>query len=657
MANNADIIREFLVSLGWKIDEGGQRRFANTIALQTVKVQELARGLEETASKVIEFVSHVADGLEKLYFASLRTKASAENIQSLGFAAGQMGSTAEAAQGSLENLARFLRTNPGGEGLLGSLGVQTQQTNGELRDTSAILHDLGKRLAQMPYYRANAYAQTFGIDERTLLALREGLGEFGSEYTALLRSVGLDSQSAAKASHDFMNGLRGVRATVEVLAMRVASNALPALTGFAVRLRQNLINNLPWISDVLSRVLKGTMSLIGIVGQLGGRAMEIVGGIIAWWSRLDTSSKTLIGTIGGLLAAWKLLNLGFLLSPVGMIAALGAAIIALYDDYRVWQEGGKSFINWSEWEPGLEKAKGAIDNLVEALGQLAKALHFDFKLKLELFSKDDLANITDTLNALAAITRRDWAAAGNLLNRGLLSAAQRAAHSVDRYGNPSGAAPQLQPVPSQANSFPAGTPRGIRNNNPGNIEFHGQAGALKEAGPTGRFAVFETVEQGLAALANQLRSYARRGIDSVQGIISKFAPPNENNTVAYIQSVAKALGVAANEKLDLGNSQLLAGLMKSIIKVENGRVPYTAEQLSAAAALGGAPPTGNPYAGEMLASPVSQTSDQSKQVTIHQTNTTTVTGAADPQRTAKAVGDAQVNANQLLIRNTRAVAY
>ncbi len=70
--------------------------------------------------------------------------------------------------------------------------------------------------------------------------------------------------------------------------------------------------------------------------------------------------KKLIQTLGGLLVAWRLLNAAMLASPVSWVLALAAAILLLYDDYRTWKEGGKSLIDWKQWEPAIEKAKAAI---------------------------------------------------------------------------------------------------------------------------------------------------------------------------------------------------------------------------------------------------------------------------------------------------------
>ena len=68
-------------------------------------------------------------------------------------------------------------------------------------------------------------------------------------------------------------------------------------------------------------------------------------------------------------------------------------------------------------------------------------------------------------------------------------------------------------------------PRGFRNNNPGNIEYVGQAGAEKEEG-AGRFAKMKTQAEGLYLLANQLELYGERGINSIHDILHKFAPEN-----------------------------------------------------------------------------------------------------------------------------------
>lgn len=132
--------------------------------------------------------------------------------------------------------------------------------------------------------------------------------------------------------------------------------------------------------------------------------------------------------------------------------------------------------------------------------------------------------------------------------------------------------------------------RGIRNNNPGNIDFRNQKGATLES-KNGRFARFSTPEQGLNAMSKQLDLYftgksqnVTKPINTIQDIITTWAPPKnkkgqvENNTAAYIASVAKAMGVSPTAKLNLNDPNTKAALMSAMITHENGGNPYTHEQ-------------------------------------------------------------------------------
>lgn len=124
-----------------------------------------------------------------------------------------------------------------------------------------------------------------------------------------------------------------------------------------------------------------------------------------------------------------------------------------------------------------------------------------------------------------------------------------------------------------------GLPRGIRNNNPGNLNFAGQAGAEKESGQSGRFSVFKTAEEGLRAMASQLMRYSNRGIDTIKEIVGKYAPESENNTAAYRSVLSKALGISEQEKVDVFNPEQMRNLMEAMIRHENkGMSPYSKEQ-------------------------------------------------------------------------------
>lgn len=113
-------------------------------------------------------------------------------------------------------------------------------------------------------------------------------------------------------------------------------------------------------------------------------------------------------------------------------------------------------------------------------------------------------------------------------------------------------------------------PRGIRNNNPGNLNFVGQAGATKESGPGGRFAVFQSMGEGIAALYGQLRRYYARGLDTIDEIVRTYAPAVENDVNAYIQALVKSTGLGANQQIDVNDAGQMLALIRGIINHENG---------------------------------------------------------------------------------------
>ena len=125
-------------------------------------------------------------------------------------------------------------------------------------------------------------------------------------------------------------------------------------------------------------------------------------------------------------------------------------------------------------------------------------------------------------------------------------------------------------------------PRGIRDNNPGNIRWGSDWKGLKKDGKQQdpSFCVFETPEHGIRALAKLLRNYQRLyGLNTPRKIISRYAPPTENETVSYIDSVSRQLNITPDTPVDLSEDGVLLVFIKAIIRHENGIQPYSNETL------------------------------------------------------------------------------
>lgn len=118
-------------------------------------------------------------------------------------------------------------------------------------------------------------------------------------------------------------------------------------------------------------------------------------------------------------------------------------------------------------------------------------------------------------------------------------------------------------------------PRGIRNNNPGNLrDSNDKWQGLAAIDTDTAFSVFESPVWGIRALAVTLTSYQdKHKLRSIRGIINRWAPPKENNTTAYVNSVANACHVAADETIDVHQYEIMAPLVEAIIRHENGQGP------------------------------------------------------------------------------------
>lgn len=117
-----------------------------------------------------------------------------------------------------------------------------------------------------------------------------------------------------------------------------------------------------------------------------------------------------------------------------------------------------------------------------------------------------------------------------------------------------------------------GATRGMRNNNPGNIEANGIVWQGM-TGSDGRFVIFKDMEHGLRALLRILKTYnTKHGLDTIEEIIGRFAPKPENDTEAYIKFVCDKTGIPRNQKIDFNTQDSFCRLAQAMCQKENSVV-------------------------------------------------------------------------------------
>ncbi len=579
---NAETLKDFLISLGFKVDEAGARKFDAVVAGTTLKAIELGVKVEAAALSVVAFTAKIASGLDDLYWASQRTGATVEGIKQIGYAVSQVGGSVDGARGSLENLARLMRNNPGAEGFLNRLGVQTRDASGNMRDMATIFTGVGQRLSSMPYYRANQYAQMLGLDENTLMAMRRGIGQFSGEYTAMAKAIGYNADVAAVSSNKFMTSLRFFGLMAGMARDKIGSSLADGLAGSLDRLRRQILENFPKIEGAITGTVKGILWAGEMVGRVIYRLIQLGQSISDWWDSLDKQSQQLIELIGALTAAWWMLNRAMLASPITWVLGLAAAIALLWEDYQTWKEGGKSLIDWGKWKPEVDAALKMVGDLKQTVLDLGKALakllnidpkswslKWDFSnfiTQMGEFSKM-LSMIGDLLNAIKDGRWSDAASIGRaLLKQGsnqpdaLPGVSDSANSAADWIKDKTGFDPR-----SIGRFFRGeGNTLADRNNNPGNIRPVGGGG----------FRAFGSALEGWEAMKNQLMRYftgktTGRRLQTIMDIVSTWAPAADNNDPAkYARDVAGWMGVSPTAALNLSDPNTMAMLMQSMARKE-----------------------------------------------------------------------------------------
>lgn len=127
-------------------------------------------------------------------------------------------------------------------------------------------------------------------------------------------------------------------------------------------------------------------------------------------------------------------------------------------------------------------------------------------------------------------------------------------------------------------------PRGMRNNNPGNIRISANAWQGKVPVPQntdGAFEQFTTYVYGIRAMIKNLLTYYSQGLNTLQSIIGKWAPPSDgNNTPAYVAYVAQKTGYSPTQALDLRQKQVMKKIVLAMAEVENARAAVTDSQFN-----------------------------------------------------------------------------
>jgi hypothetical protein len=341
--SNTTVIREFLVGLGFSLDEAGLKKFQGGIEKATKAVFTLAVTVEATAATVAVGISRFAANLEQLYFASQRTGVAVANLKAFDRAAQNLGASADEAQSAIEGLAHSYRVNPfGASSIIGLLGGNPNDDN--IKQLLEIIPALQK----LPTNVGLGYAQQLGISERMYLALRSG--QFAQDYAHSQKLYGgADWQKTAADAHQFGIELRDLETVVQSFGAQVYE-ALQKRLGLSVEnLTKWLQKNGPALAgrmvEILTKIWDIAERIVHVIGW-------VVNQLIAWDKETDGWSTRLI-------AFGAVLKLFGGMEIIGGIISLAAAFVKLGSGIAVAGASGSGLIGLLG-RLGLIGAAGAV---------------------------------------------------------------------------------------------------------------------------------------------------------------------------------------------------------------------------------------------------------------------------------------------------------
>jgi hypothetical protein len=320
------VIKKFLVTLGFKTDEGALSKFGGGIDRATKSVFLLATAVSAAATTVAIGVERFAANMEKLYFAAYRTGTSATHIKAFERTIQDFGGTAESAMSSIEGLTTFLRNNPaGGSGMINQwlAGVGKHLTGDKAIDLASIGELFAKNTREGNARLNDQLASQWGISSETALEIQmAGFGDRQKATAKRLQAAGFD-----KATDDAKNFMRALRETGDWLTIigSKVGDVLMTKLGFSMgKLNEYLEKNGDAIANKIVHGVEMFLHLLDVLAP-------IVMGIIHALEWLDKVTGGLSTTILGALAVMYAFG-GF--KVLGGIYKVGEALFGLVKGYR-----------------------------------------------------------------------------------------------------------------------------------------------------------------------------------------------------------------------------------------------------------------------------------------------------------------------------------
>lgn len=271
-AGGTQILKEYLVALGYTVNEPSKKKFDDSLLKTKFNVESLLKTLIGVGTAATAMATLYARAMERMYYSSIKAETSVENLQALNFGGLKVGIKDLA--GMVERFASTLRSNPQLEAFINGFGVKSAG-----RERGDVMIEFIEKLLKLPQFAAASAGSMFGFSEEDLYLLRNGgldkLKEAMQARKDLNANAGVDMQEQARIAKEYADALRNTAAAFEVMQAALMKAMLPALRQVNEELNQYLIGQAKILgrytnskdkgwTDWLNDVVTGNLAKLGM---------------------------------------------------------------------------------------------------------------------------------------------------------------------------------------------------------------------------------------------------------------------------------------------------------------------------------------------------------------------------------------------------------
>mgnify|MGYP002902240892 CR=1 FL=1 len=296
--------------------------------------------------------------------------ATVKELDRLGYVAELTGSDANTATASFENLSRTIGEAAQGIGrgavVFEKLGLSAKDAQGNVKTTTQVLDEIKVKIKDLSKSEQSAYIQRLGLDRSMIGMLTSDTTEIVDQYNKRTEALGINVDEAAELGAKYNDAIKVTKRGFDDIITAFVLRVLPSIT--------TAIERVSKLIDVNAGLIKSYVEPIAAAVSIGA---DLVTGFITGLGKMFQVLGKWPIYIGLVTAAWKVLNMVFKASPIGRIITAVMTLITvlglLYDDFKGWQEGKNSLLDWSDFAEWYDHVSQIFSDLKTIVGNFFSA--------------------------------------------------------------------------------------------------------------------------------------------------------------------------------------------------------------------------------------------------------------------------------------------